>query len=148
MPPSLRPGDPPNEPRRRTTNLRFRIELDDVAAALRAHHDVGSSAAALLDAGTPRAKLVGYVAAPRGNRYFDDARRGWGEETPHPSGNHRPPPRLGKPITPQVVLGNATTEGDCAILESKELSEEALDGVLWRCSRDSKTMGNRHRHAS
>jgi hypothetical protein len=49
---------------------RFRIELDDVAAALRAHHDVGSSAAALLDAGTPRAKLVGYVAAPRGNRCF------------------------------------------------------------------------------
>ncbi|EGB13063.1 hypothetical protein AURANDRAFT_10430, partial [Aureococcus anophagefferens] len=61
----------------------FRIELDDVAAALRAHHDVGSSAAALLDAGTPRAKLVGY-------------------ETPHPSGNHRPP-RLGKPIAPQLL---------------------------------------------
>ena len=107
-----------------TKQRRFRIELDDVAAALRAHHDVGSSAAALLDAGTPRAKLVGYVAAPRGNRYLNDARRGSGEETtPHRL------PRLGKPIAPQVVLGNATTEGDCAILESKELSEEAPDGV-------------------
>ena len=129
-----------------TKQLRFRIELDDVAAALRAHHDVGSSAAALLDAGTPRAKLVGYVAAPRGNRYFDDARRGSGEGPPHPSGNHRPP-RLGKPITPQVVLGNATTEGDCAILESKELSEEAPDGVPWRCSRDLG-WANHGNHAS
>ncbi|KAJ8613584.1 hypothetical protein CTAYLR_006155 [Chrysophaeum taylorii] len=41
----------------------FRIELDDVSAALNAHPDVEVAAAKVVDPDTPRARLVGYVVS-------------------------------------------------------------------------------------
>lgn len=44
----------------------FRIELGEVEAALRRHAGVHAAAAAIVDAGTDLARLVGYVVAPEG----------------------------------------------------------------------------------
>lgn len=52
----------------------FRIELDDVASALLSHPRVARSTASIVDAGTPRARLVGYIvsSSPPPNSPVDD----------------------------------------------------------------------------